>query len=138
MSKRNPIAASSLKKNGAVIVAKNDKEASELANRIASEHLTVDDMLQTKSIQNAGSLFVGRFSAQPFGDYIAGPNHTLPTGGLARERGGLSVLDFLKIITVQELSKKGIRLLAPDGALLAAEEGLLGHLDAIRTRLELV
>ena len=137
LAKSSPIAASSLRKNGAIIIAKDRNEAIELSNRIASEHLTVDTRAQAKTIRNAGSIFIGKYSAQPFGDYITGPNHTLPTGGIARERGGLSVQDFLKIITVQELSRKGAQSLATDGARLAAEEGLLSHVDAILARLDL-
>ena len=64
-------------------------------------------------VQNAGSVFVGRWSAQPMGDYISGPNHTLPTGGMARVRGGLSVNDFVKLITVQEYRRRDSRRLAP-------------------------
>ena len=83
---------------------------------------------------NAGSVFVGRYSAQPMGDYISGPNHTLPTGGLARVRGGLSVSDFLKIITVQKYQQQGIKKLGPSAIVLAEAEGLEGHAEAIRVR----
>jgi histidinol dehydrogenase len=69
------------------------------------------------------------------GDYISGPNHTLPTGGMAHVRGGLSVNDFVKLITVQQYTAKGIRSLGPPAALLAEAEGLIGHADAIRVRL---
>jgi histidinol dehydrogenase len=69
------------------------------------------------------------------GDYISGPNHTLPTGGMARVRGGLSVNDFVKLITVQEYSAQGMRSLGPPAILLAEAEGLLGHAEAIRARL---
>jgi histidinol dehydrogenase len=69
------------------------------------------------------------------GDYISGPNHTLPTGGMARVRGGLSVNDFVKLITVQEYTAQGVERLGPKAALLAEAEGLLGHAEAIRTRL---
>jgi histidinol dehydrogenase len=86
-------------------------------------------------VQNAGSVFIGRWSAQPLGDYISGPNHTLPTGGMARVRGGLSVNDFVKLITVQKHTSKSIRSLGPPAALLAEAEGLDGHAEAIRTRL---
>ena len=78
---------------------------------------------------------MGRWSAQPMGDYISGPNHTLPTGGMARVRGGLSVNDFVKLITVQEYSAKGVGALGPKAALLAEAEGLIGHAEAIRARL---
>jgi len=80
-------------------------------------------------------VFVGRWSAQPMGDYISGPNHTLPTGGMARVRGGLSVNDFVKLITVQKYTANGIRTLGPPAALLAEAEGLHGHAEAIRLRL---
>jgi hypothetical protein len=69
------------------------------------------------------------------GDYISGPNHTLPTGGMARVRGGLSVNDFVKLITVQEYVEQGMRTLGPKAALLAEAEGLVGHAEAIRARL---
>jgi len=77
----------------------------------------------------------GRWSAQPMGDYISGPNHTLPTGATARVRGGLSVNDFVKLITVQEYSAEGMADLGPHAALIAEAEGLTGHAEAIRTRL---
>ena len=79
---------------------------------------------------------MGRWSAQPLGDYISGPNHTLPTGGMARVRGGLSVNDFVKLITVQEYTSQAIRALGPPAVLLAEAEGLFGHAEAIRTRFE--
>jgi histidinol dehydrogenase len=69
------------------------------------------------------------------GDYISGPNHTLPTGGMAKVRGGLSVYDFVKLITVQEYMNVALRALGPQAALLAEAEGLIGHAEAIRTRL---
>jgi histidinol dehydrogenase len=69
------------------------------------------------------------------GDYISGPNHTLPTGGMARVRGGLSVNDFIKLITVQQYTQQGVRALGSKAALLAEAEGLTGHAEAIRTRL---
>ena len=86
-------------------------------------------------VQSAGSVFVGRWSAQPMGDYISGPNHTLPTGGMARVRGGLSVNDFVKLITVQQYNAKALRTLGPEAVLLAKAEGLTGHAEAIETRL---
>jgi histidinol dehydrogenase len=70
------------------------------------------------------------------GDYISGPNHTLPTGGMARVRGGLSVNDFVKLITVQQYSSQAMRVLGPPAALLAEAEGLIGHAESIRTRLQ--
>jgi len=134
-SRTNPVARESLSRNGLVIVASSADEARALTNRIAPEHLTVDTPSDLKWIENAGSVFVGRWSAQPMGDYISGPNHTLPTGAMARVRGGLSVNDFVKLITVQQYSRTGVAALGPKAALLAEAEGLTAHAEAIRTRL---
>lgn len=131
----NPVAKESLAKNGLVILAASVDEARAITNRIAPEHLTVDAMSDLEWVVNAGSVFVGRWSAQPMGDYISGPNHTLPTGGTARLRGGLSVNDFVKLITVQEYTGAAMKVLGPRAALLAEAEGLIGHAEAIRVRL---
>jgi histidinol dehydrogenase len=136
LSARNPVAKVSLERNGLVIVAGSVDEARELTNRIAPEHLTVDDLSDLDWVQNAGSVFIGRWSPQPMGDYISGPNHTLPTGGTARVRGGLSVIDFVKLITVQKYDRQALGVLGPKAALLADAEGLTGHAEAIRARLE--
>ena len=130
----NAIAREALARNGLVIVASTLDEARAITNRLAPEHLTVDALSDLDWIQNAGSVFVGRWSAQPMGDYISGPNHTLPTGGMARVRGGLSVNDFIKLITVQQYTAEGIRLLGKSAVLLAEAEGLIGHAEAIRVR----
>jgi histidinol dehydrogenase len=135
-SRNNPVARQALDRNGLVIIASNVDEARAITNRLAPEHLTVDAAKDLEWVQNAGSVFVGRWSAQPMGDYISGPNHTLPTGGMARVRGGLSVNDFVKLITVQEYSLQALRALGPKAALLADAEGLTGHAEAIRTRLQ--
>ena len=103
-SRENPVAREALGRNGLVILAASVDEAHAITNRLAPEHLTVDAASDVEWAENAGSVFVGRWSAQPMGDYISGPNHTLPTGGMARVRGGLSVNDFVKLITVQEYS----------------------------------
>jgi len=134
-SRGNAVARESLDRNGLVIVAGSVEEAHAITNKLAPEHLTVDASSDVKWVENAGSVFVGRWSAQPMGDYISGPNHTLPTGGMARVRGGLSVNDFVKLITVQEYSGEGMRTLGPQAALLAVAEGLDGHAKAIRVRL---
>jgi histidinol dehydrogenase len=134
-SRNNPIARQSLDSYGLAIVASTLDEAHAITNRLAPEHLTVDAAGDLDWVQNAGSVFVGRWSAQPMGDYISGPNHTLPTGGQARVRGGLSVNDFVKLITVQQYSSQAIRVLGPPAALLAEAEGLTGHAEAIRVRL---
>ncbi len=134
-SRDNVVAREALDRHGLAIVAATLEEAHAITNLLAPEHLTVDGASDLKWVENAGSVFVGRWSAQPMGDYISGPNHTLPTGGMARVRGGLSVYDFVKLITVQEYSVKGLRALGPQAALLAEAEGLVGHAEAIRTRL---
>ena len=135
-SRNNAVARQALDRNGLVIVVANMEEARQITNRLAPEHLTVDAHSDLDWVENVGSVFVGRWSAQPMGDYFSGPNHTLPTGGMARVRGGLSVNDFVKIITVQEYTAQGIRSLGPPAALLAEAEGLVGHAGAIRVRLQ--
>jgi len=134
-SRDNSVAREALDRNGLAIVAASVDQARQMTNRLAPEHLTVDAASDLDWVQNAGSVFVGRWSAQPMGDYISGPNHTLPTGGMARVRGGLSVNDFVKLITVQQYSAQGLRTLGTQAALLAQAEGLTGHAEAIRLRL---
>jgi histidinol dehydrogenase len=135
-SRDNAVAREALKRNGLVIVAGSVAEARIVTNQLAAEHLTVDTASDLEWVENAGSVFVGRWSAQPMGDYISGPNHTLPTGGMARVRGGLSVNDFIKLITMQEYTAEGVRALGPKAALLAEAEGLVGHAEAIRVRFD--
>jgi histidinol dehydrogenase len=135
-SNNNSVARQALDNNGLVIVASSVEESREITNRLAPEHLTVDAATDLDWVWNAGSVFIGRWSAQPMGDYISGPNHTLPTGGMARVRGGLSVNDFVKLITVQQYKMQAMHVLGPPAALLAEAEGLTGHAEAIRTRLK--
>lgn len=134
-SRNNQVAHETLERNGVAILASSIEEAREITNCLAPEHLTVDAVSDLDWVQNAGSVFVGRWSAQPMGDYISGPNHTLPTGGVARVRGGLSVNDFVKLITVQQYSAKAMRSLGRPAVLLAEAEGLMGHAESIRSRL---
>jgi histidinol dehydrogenase len=134
MSKKNPIARESLKRNAVALVISDREEALGWANAIAPEHITVPES-DAKFVFNAGSVFVGPYSPQSLGDYASGPNHTLPTGGAARYRGGLSVLDYLKIITVQEVSKAALKKIAPTVTLLAEAEGLKAHAESVRVRL---
>ena len=136
-SRGNPTAQASLQKNGIIIVASSVDEARAITNRIAPEHLTIDSAEDLDWVQNAGSVFIGRWSAQPMGDYISGPNHTLPTGGMARVRGGLSVNDFVKLITVQEYDEAALHAFGPQAALIAEAEGLCGHAEAIRVRMRI-
>jgi histidinol dehydrogenase len=129
----NPIAAQSLFRRGAILLVASLDQAVETANRIAPEHLTLPAAL-APSVQNAGSIFLNDFTPQSAGDYISGPNHVLPTGAMARVRGGLNVLDYVRIISCQEVSREGIRRIAPAAIVLAEAEGLRGHAKSLRVR----
>jgi histidinol dehydrogenase len=129
----NLIAAESLSRRGAVLVVDSLDEAIETANRIAPEHLTLPVSLAPK-VQNAGSVFFNEFTPQAAGDYISGPNHVLPTAAMARVRGGLSVLDYVRIISCQEVSLEGMRQIGPPAIALAEAEGLRGHAESLRAR----
>jgi histidinol dehydrogenase len=132
-TRANPIAAKSLSRRGAILLAESLDQAVDISNHIAPEHLTLPATL-APSVQNAGSIFLNEFTPQSAGDYISGPNHVLPTGAMARVRGGLSVLDFVRIISCQEVSREGIRGIAPPGVVLAEAEGLRGHAESLRLR----
>ncbi len=134
VARGNSTAKEALRLRGAILIASSENEATDWINRIAPEHLTVDNERLLPFVKNAGSIFVGDYSAQSTGDYAAGPNHVLPTGGAARYRGGLSVCDFLKVITVQKFDRAGLREIAPAVVTLAATEGLRGHAESIRVR----
>ena len=133
LARGNAIAQQALRKHGAVLLAGSREQAIDWTNLIAPEHLTTTRE-NLSSIVSAGSIFLGDYSAQAAGDYGSGPNHVLPTGGAARFRGGLSVSDFLKVITVQELSQKGLGKIAPSIVALAEAEGLRAHAKSIRVR----
>lgn len=135
-SRSNPVAKKALDRNGYVFLTGSAEESQIITNRIAPEHLTVDNVADLAWIQNAGSVFIGPNSPQPMGDYISGPNHTLPTGGMAAVRGGLSVMDFVKMITAQQYTEKGLAALGPKAIRLAEAEGLTGHAEAIRVRMK--
>ena len=132
-AENNETAEASLKNNGAVLVTQTHEQALEFANRIAAEHITVDEE-DVDNIRNAGSIFVGSYSPQAAGDYASGPNHVLPTGAAARFRGGLGVQDFVKMISVQHLSQQGLGQIAPAVVTLAEAEGLKAHAESIRVR----
>jgi histidinol dehydrogenase len=134
LARGNPIAQQSLRNHGAVLLATSSTQATEWTNRIAPEHLTTTREKLSR-IVSAGSIFLGDYSAQAAGDYGSGPNHVLPTGGAARFRGGLSVLDFVKVMTVQEISRMGLRKIAPSLLALARAEGLRAHQRSIEVRL---
>jgi histidinol dehydrogenase len=133
LARGNPIAQQALRKHGAVLLAASSTQAIDWANLIAPEHLTTTRE-KVPGVVSAGSIFLGDYSAQAAGDYGSGPNHVLPTGGVARFRGGLSVLDFVKVITVQELSRAGLRKIAPSVLALAKAEGLRAHGRSIELR----
>jgi len=134
-SRRNPVAREALRSHGYVIITDTKEQAQEIANRLAPEHLTIDSEEDLEWVRNAGSVFIGNWASQPLGDYVSGPNHTLPTGGVARLRGGLSVMDFVKLVTVQSYTPDGVRALGPAAAALARAEGLSGHAEAVGVRI---
>lgn len=132
-SRPNPIAAKSLSRRGAILLVASLDQAVETANRIAPEHLTLPAAL-VHAVTNAGSIFLNEFTPQAAGDYISGPNHVLPTGAIARVRGGLSVLDYVRVIACQEVSREGMRRIGPQAITLAEAEGLHGHAESLRVR----
>ena len=135
LPKTNP-AQRSIRKTGAILIARSLEHACEFVNRFAPEHLSLpsDGEKLLGRIRSSGTIFLGELSAQPFGDYASGSNHVLPTGGWARRRGGLSVADFVKCIGVQKIDAAGARGLAGDVECLAAAEGLLAHARAVEVR----
>jgi histidinol dehydrogenase len=130
------LARRSLERNGAVLVAHNLKDAIRFVNAFAPEHLSLPDGGENllREVESAGSVFLGDWSAQTFGDYASGTNHVLPTGGVGRTRGGLSVTDFVKCISVQEVSRAGARRLAPVAEEFARVEGLVAHARSVEVR----
>ena len=138
-TKRQAITVKALDKYGAIIVARGFKECVEIANTIAPEHVEVivkDPMKWARAIRHAGAIFVGAYSAPPLGDYFAGPNHVLPTGGSARFFSPLGTYDFLKRTTIIQAEKRALRSLAPRITHLARLEGLDDHARAVEARFE--
>ena len=133
LSRNNPIASQSLKQCGSILIAQSREQAREWANQLAPEHITIESE-DLPHIRNAGSIFVGDYSPQAAGDYASGPNHVLPTSGQARFRGGLSVFDFIKLITVQQLSRSGLARIGKTVEHLAEIEGLRAHAESVRVR----
>jgi histidinol dehydrogenase len=136
-TKRRAITLKSLAQYGAIIVARGAKEMVDLANMIAPEHIELivrrPEKL-AKQIRNAGAIFLGAYSAPPLGDYLAGPNHVLPTGGSARFFSPLGTYDFLKRTTMIRAEKRALRSLAPKITHLARLEGLDDHARAVEAR----
>ncbi len=138
LPKKN-IASQSLKKFGLAIFTNNKKKIPEVINTIAPEHLELYTNFNNKilkGIKNAGSIFIGKFSPEAIGDYIAGPNHVLPTSGSARFSSGLSVNDFLKRHSLIKITKTGIERLGPSVINLAKHENLDGHANSVKLRLK--
>jgi len=129
-----PVAAEAIRRNSAIVVVRSVDEAMEIANRFAPEHLNIPDASLLAQVRHAGSVFVGPFSPEAAGDYASGPNHVLPTGGAARQRGGLSVNDYLKVISVQQLTRSALAALAPTVTTLARAEGLEAHARSVEVR----
>ena len=135
---RREIASESLEKNGIIAIVENVDEAIQLSNLFAPEHLE----LAIKSagsyldrVENAGCVFLGEYSTEPIGDYVAGPNHSLPTGGTARFSSPLNILDFMKIIDVVKIDRRGLKKLGPPAMAIARAEGLEAHARAVEKRL---
>ncbi len=136
---RKNIASKSMKNYGNIIICKNKKELIDIANVIAPEHLEIkirgSEKLE-KQIKNAGSIFLGEFSPEAIGDYLAGPNHVLPTSGSARFSSGLSVNDFLKRTSIIKCTKRGIEKIGQMAINLANYEGLHAHALSVTKRIK--
>jgi len=138
-TKRRAITIKALEKYGAIIVTRGYREAIELANTIAPEHVELivkRPQKWSRAIRNAGAIFIGPYSTPPLGDYFAGPNHVLPTGGSARFFSPLGTYDFLKRTTIIQAQEKALRALAPKITHLARLEGLDDHARAVEARFE--
>jgi histidinol dehydrogenase len=135
LPKTNP-AWKSLESASAILVASSTEAAMRFANRVAPEHLSIPNAQPrlVARLTEAGSVFLGPWSAQPIGDYASGTNHVLPTSGWARARGGLSVTDFVKCSSTQEISRAGIKSLASVASAMARAEGLEAHARAVEVR----
>jgi histidinol dehydrogenase len=135
LPKTNP-AWQSLQAESAILVAPSLDAAMRFTNRVAPEHLSLPlaERALVKKLSEAGSVFLGPWSAQPIGDYASGTNHVLPTSGWARARGGLSVSDFVKCSSTQEISRTGLKRLAPVVSAMARAEGLEAHARAVEVR----
>ncbi len=128
------VARVAIDRNSAVVLAESRSQAIAIANDFAAEHLCLHDSTLLGEITCAGSVFLGPMSCESAGDYASGPNHVLPTGGVARVRGGLSAADFVKVITFQELSREALAAIGPAVTTLARSEGLEAHARALEAR----
>lgn len=128
-------AREAIERNSAIVLVGSDEEAVEISNNFAPEHLSIRDASLLREIRHAGSVFIGARSPEAAGDYASGPNHVLPTSGVARIRGGLSAADFVKVISTQELTADALTRLAPSITTLARAEGLEAHARSVEVRL---
>lgn len=124
----------SLAKHGGVILCRTMSEAIDLANRAAAEHVVAGSETIARRVINAGAIFIGGWTAQVAGDYAMGSNHVLPTAGAARFRGGLNAADFVKLVSVQRLNRRGLNSIADTIVTLARAEGLEAHARSIEVR----
>ncbi|MGA3026118.1 MAG: histidinol dehydrogenase [Bryobacteraceae bacterium] len=129
------VASAAIRNNSAAVLVTSLDQAVAASNRLAPEHLALHDASLLGGIHHAGSVFLGPLSTEAAGDYASGPNHVLPTSGVARIRGGLSSADFVKVISVQELTAAGLANLAPAVTTLARAEGLEAHARSVEVRL---
>jgi histidinol dehydrogenase len=127
-------ARTALERNGAIVVTPSLDEAISLSERMAPEHVVCDSTAVASRLRRAGTVFAGQYSAQAAGDYATGSNHVLPTSGAAAARGGLSAADFVRVSTVQQLTRAGLRGIASHVVALAEAEGLRAHAASIRIR----
>ena len=134
---RSKIASKSWENNGKIIIIKNISNSYKIINQLAPEHLELAIEKPEKvlnKVNNAGSVFLGKYTPEAIGDYVAGPNHVLPTGRTARFSSGLGVMDFLKRITFTKCNKKSLHLLSNAAIKIAKVEGLDGHALSINMR----
>ena len=135
---RRRIATESWQRNGAVFIVRDLAEAAEISNRIAPEHVSVmtsEPERVAEDIRNAGALFLGRWTPEAIGDYVAGPNHVLPTSGSARFSSGLSVLEFMKRTTIMHMTPGALEGIGPAAMILANSESLFAHEQSVQSRL---
>ena len=128
------VARKAIARNSAIVLTRSLDEAFEISNRFDPEHLSIEDESLLSRVTHAGSVFIGAYSPEAAGDYASGPNHVLPTGGMARLRGGLSAADYVKVVSVQQLSADALRGLAPAITTLARAEGLEAHARSVEVR----
>jgi histidinol dehydrogenase len=135
LAKDRAVVRRSISAHGVAIVTRSGADAMSLANRLAPEHLVVERESLISGPTTAGAVFIGPYTAQAAGDYATGSNHVLPTAGAARFRGGLSAADFVRVMSVQRVTRNGLKRLAPTILALSRAEGLASHAESIEIRL---